>query len=142
MDTPASRLKKGFKAHGLTAVSVGKSLGVTHQLIVRILKGDTPGMKHMPTFAKMLNCSVEWLMNGTGDPPTWAQSVAAPAPDPFEHIVVSRLAAIDAALTAQRNQLDALLAAIIARPCFDPPPDPPLRLVRPSAVKSKETTAK
>lgn len=121
-------------------MDVSKSLGVSPQVVSQLLNGTKPGTKHMPTFSKMLNCSVEWLLNGTGETPTWAVTNNAETIEVTDAIILQRLSAIDAALAAQRAQLDALLANLAARPCLvsQPPiPDPPLRLVPPSSIKTK-----
>ena len=101
---------------GISQIELANALGVSPSIVTRILSGNMPGRKHMPKIADLLNCTVEWLQNGTGTPPSWA---TAPAPSPAPPWAVELLAEV----RALRAQLAALGAPVLetGRPADLPP---------------------
>lgn len=73
MNTLARRIDAGCDALRISQNDLADRVGMTQrQVLYQIKKGERPGRKWMPVIAKELNCTVEWLVNGTGTPPTWA----------------------------------------------------------------------
>ncbi len=71
------RLERGLKAQGISKRDLAKVLGVHSSIITAMLSGRRSGRKHYESIAKTLKCEVEWLVNGTGPAPTWANPGAA-----------------------------------------------------------------
>lgn len=70
-----SRLSAGMAAKGIGQSDLARLANVSRQTINTMFAEGRPGRKHLPAFARVLGCSVEWLTTGTGPAPSWADSV-------------------------------------------------------------------
>jgi hypothetical protein len=67
-----SRLSAGMAAKSLGQSDLARLAKVSRQTINTMFAEGRPGRKHLPAFAGVLGCSVEWLTTGTGPRPAWA----------------------------------------------------------------------
>ena len=124
--TISERIEAGCRALNLAQVQLAQMAGLpTRQLLTQIKSGDRPGRKYLPGIAASLHCSVEWLVNGTGVAPSWAED-SEPS-DPPSHsrmnepthlyqardAIEVRIAALEQQL-AQARHANALLAEQLA----------------------------
>lgn len=67
-----SRLSAGMAAKGIGQSDLARLAKVSRQTINTMFAEGRPGRKHLPAFAGVLGCSVDWLTTGTGTRPPWA----------------------------------------------------------------------
>jgi hypothetical protein len=78
MSTLSQRIDAGCDALRIGQSDLADLVGMTNrQVLYQIKSGERPGRKWLPLIAKQLSCSVEWLVNGTGEAPSWAGVQAA-----------------------------------------------------------------
>jgi transcriptional regulator with XRE-family HTH domain len=65
------RIRAGLAAKGMRQTDLARLLDISKQSIGQMLEGRTTGAKHYEAIAGHLGCTVEWLVSGTGRPPTW-----------------------------------------------------------------------
>jgi transcriptional regulator with XRE-family HTH domain len=70
----SKRLEAGLSALGRSQSDLARELGITRQRLSQMKAGERPGRKHLPGLAKAIGCSVEWLLNGTGERPSWSKT--------------------------------------------------------------------
>lgn len=72
----SARLEAGARAKGMTLRALAREAGMpTGTYLYRLEPGGRVGMKYLLRLAKTLETSVEWLVDGTGPAPPWAQTV-------------------------------------------------------------------
>jgi hypothetical protein len=78
MSTTYSRIGKALKAQHMTWADLGRTIGVTDQVINNWSRREVPA-KHHAAIARVLGWSIEHLL-GEGEPPTAPQGMSAPEP--------------------------------------------------------------
>ncbi len=77
-----ARISAAMKRKGLTQTALAKALSVQQPTLNEILRGDTPGTKHLKRMAQLLDCEVEWITSGHGSTDDrWQEKVAAKEAD-------------------------------------------------------------
>lgn len=66
------RIKLGCIAIGLKQVDIAEKIGTSKQEIAHVASGRYRSGRVVDGIAQVLGCSVEWLIDGTGDAPPWA----------------------------------------------------------------------
>ena len=66
IDELPSRLKEVMSAHGISPNKLAEAIGCSDVAIYKILSGQTRRSRLLPTIAKILNVSLDWLI-GRGD---------------------------------------------------------------------------
>jgi hypothetical protein len=68
------RAKKGLRAFGLKQKDIADALGLSPPSVYLVLGGRGESQSVIAKTAEMIQCSVEWLRYGTGEPPSWASN--------------------------------------------------------------------
>jgi transcriptional regulator with XRE-family HTH domain len=63
------RLKEAMDAGDFNNSQLAKAISSTHTTVGRWLKGAQPGIDDLNKIARVLNVSVQWLLNGEGEIP-------------------------------------------------------------------------
>lgn len=75
--TPGQRLADAMHFSGIKGAAIGRHLGFTRQWVDSLKKGRHDAGDHWPAIAKLLGVPLEWLINGTGTPPSWEATPTA-----------------------------------------------------------------
>jgi transcriptional regulator with XRE-family HTH domain len=70
-DQFARRLEVALSYNNLNQSGLANKLGITPQALSHIKNGKRPGYERLVEIADALNCSVDWLTRGKGQPPEW-----------------------------------------------------------------------
>jgi transcriptional regulator with XRE-family HTH domain len=65
-----ARLKEALKAGGMSNADLANAIGVTVQAVSKWLKKGGISQQRLPTVARVLGVSLEWLLTGADRPPT------------------------------------------------------------------------
>lgn len=77
MSTIGDRLEMGLTALSLSGAELARRAGLPNRhMVSRLKSGDRPAAQHLDAIARVLGTTREWLVNGTGMPPTWAPADA------------------------------------------------------------------
>ncbi len=73
----AQRLMLSCAHSGMTVAALAERVGVTPGFISAVKLGKSKGLKCLPMVATVLGVDRDWLVEGRGDGPDWAQGAAA-----------------------------------------------------------------
>ena len=77
MSNIGERLSLGLTALSLSGAELARRAGLPNRhMISRLKSGDRPAVQHLDAIASALGATREWLVNGTGEAPSWAKAAA------------------------------------------------------------------
>lgn len=106
------RLSMAIQASGISQDALAAQLGLTKQGLSHIVKGHSPGLKHLGRLATALGVTDDWIQRGGTLPPSLAKALALPTP---AAVFTDILARCQARCSALRNQDPGAFDQLIAR---------------------------
>lgn len=99
LDTPGARLRWARQKAGYRTAKDAAVAARTHPVSFRAYENDQHGYtKHATQFARAFNVSVEWLVEGVGNPtPLRTSSKDQLSPDPEHHLEIEMIRKVDIA---------------------------------------------
>lgn len=99
------RIEMAMERRGLDQTKLAKLLGIKQPTLHEILRGDTPGTKHLESLVKLLKVDIEWITTGITEEERLAGA----------HAELKRLAAEVQKRDAQIQKLEAELQRLRGR---------------------------